>query len=91
MAIDFTNEEKRTPKREEKFNYTVGSKNSSISYVSSLGGSFNDPSGFLRGKSVNYATKKRAELTPDFKGGQKYTKQYLAQRLEAPKIVTIRK
>jgi hypothetical protein len=92
--LDFVNDERKGPKREEKLNYTVGgSKNiNNSTYVSSIGGTFSDPSGFLRGKSVNYATKKRnPDLTPDIKGGHKYTRQYFTHKLEAPKIVTIRK
>jgi hypothetical protein len=40
---------------------------------------------------VNYTKKKNVELSPDFKGINKYTKQYLSFKLENPKIVTIKK
>lgn len=75
-------------------NYTVGGSKgvNNSTYVNSYGNSFNDPSGFLRGKSVNYATKKRnVDLTPDFKTAQKHARQYLSHKLEAPKTMTIRK
>ena len=80
--MDFIyDDDKKQQKRQEKFSYTIsGTKNNS--YIGNLSGTFNDPSGFLRGKSVNYATKRRQpDLTPDYKAAQKYTKQYLSMKL----------
>lgn len=59
----------------------------------SLGlGTFNDPSGFLRGKSVHYGTKKRqTDFTPDFKAAQRSTKQYLNHKFDGPKMITYKK
>lgn len=81
--MDFVNEDKKTPKREEKFSYTVSGTKNYKSYMGNLSGTFKDPSGFLRGQSVNYASKQRrpADLTPDFKAAQKYTRQYLSHKL----------
>lgn len=52
----------------------------------------NENNGFLRGKSVNYNTKKKnVDLSPDFKGMSKNIKQYLSFKMENPKIITIKK
>lgn len=57
-----------------------------------MGGTFNDNTGFLRGKSVNYNTKKKnVDLSPDLKSMSKNTRQYLSFKMENPKIVTIKK
>jgi hypothetical protein len=92
--MDLIQEEKKTPKREQKLNSTIsGSKNNSSYMAGSLGlGTFSDPSGFLRGKSVHYGTKKRqADYTPDFKTAQRSTKQYLSHKVEAPKMITYKR
>lgn len=92
--MDFIQEEKKTPKRQQKMNVTVSSNKNNSSYMTgSLGlGTFSDPSGFLRGKSVYYGAKKRqADLTPDFKPAQRSTKQYLSHKVEAPKMITYKK
>jgi hypothetical protein len=59
IVMDFLNDDKKAPKREEKFSSTISGTKHNSSYISNLSGTFNDPSGFLRGKSVNYATKRR--------------------------------
>ena len=80
--MDFLNEDKKQERRQEKFSYTVSGTKNNNSYMSNLSGPFNDPSGFCRGKSVNYAAKRRQpDLTPDYKLAQKYTKQYLSSKL----------
>lgn len=57
-----------------------------------MGGTFNDNTGFLRGKSVNYNTKKKnVDLSPDLKSMSKNTRQYSSFKMENPKIVTIKK
>jgi hypothetical protein len=81
--MDFLQEEKKTPKREQKLNSTIGGTKNNSSYMTgSFGGAFSDPSGFLRGKSVHYGTKKRqTDFTPDFKAAQRSTKQYLSHKV----------
>ena len=83
IVMDFIyDDDKKQQKRQEKFSYTISGTKNNNSYVGNLSGTFNDPSGFLRGKSVNYATKRRQpDLTPDYKAAQKYTKQYLSTKL----------
>lgn len=83
--MDFIQEEKKTPKREQKLNSTIGSgTKNNINYMKgSLGlGTFSDPSGFLRGKSVHYGAKKRqTDFAPGFKAVQRSAKQYLSHKV----------
>ena len=94
IVMDFIEQEKKTAKRGQKLNLTTsGTKNNSSYMTGSLGlGTFNDPSGFLRGKSVHYGTKKRqTDFTPDFKAAQRSTKQYLNHKFDGPKMITYKK
>lgn len=95
-VFDFISQEKKTPKKNDKLSSTFGGSkvNSSYTnnYLNNFGGTYNDYGGFLRGKSVNYTQKKSYQLSPDpHKGINKYTKQYGTFKMDAPKIVTIRK
>nr|VVW86919.1 unnamed protein product [Nymphaea colorata] len=60
VVLDFLNEDRKTPKKEEKMSTTLGGSGLKYTnnYTSGLGGTLNDNNSFLRGKSVNYAPRR---------------------------------
>jgi hypothetical protein len=59
VVLDFLNEDRKTPKKEEKMSSTLaGTTNKFTNFTGGLGGTLNDNNGFLRGKSVNYAPRR---------------------------------